>query len=91
MTPDPMTAPMVTVNGAYWRNCVNDPPKGWTLAFLLDTWDAESHDYDLQIAQYHDGKWWGIYDSSGEEIEIDLYSWWSPAPAIPAEVWEERE
>lgn len=89
--PDPMKAPTVNVSWAPWRSCVNDPPEGWTLAFLLDPWDAESHDYDLKIAQYHDGKWWGIYDSSGEEIEVDLYSWWSPAPAIPAEIWEECE
>ena len=89
--PDPMKAPTVTVSWAPWRNCVNDPPEGWTLAFVLDPWAADTHAYDLQIAQYHDGKWWGTYDASGEEIEVDLYSWWCPAPAIQAEVWEDRE
>ena len=89
--PDPMKAPTVAVSWAPWRNCVNDPPEGWTLAFVLDPWAADTHAYDLQIAQYHDGKWWGTYDASGEEIEVDLYSWWCPAPAIQAEVWEDRE
>lgn len=86
---DPMEAPKVTVSAAYWHSCINDPPKGWMLVFLLDTWSAASHDYDLQVAQYHDGKWWGVYDACEEEIEVDLYSWWCPAPVIPAEVWEE--
>ena len=89
--PDPMKAPTVTVSWAPWRSCLNDPPEGWTLAFLLSTWDVDAHDYDLQIAQFHDGKWWGIYDASSEEIETDLFTWWCPAPAIQAEVWEGAE
>ncbi|MBR6114305.1 MAG: ParB N-terminal domain-containing protein [Oscillospiraceae bacterium] len=85
--PDPAQAPQVAVSDRTWRSCVNDPPTGWTLAFLLTVWDGR-YSYDIQLAQYHDGKWWGVYDESENDIEIDGDDWWTPATAIPAEAWE---
>lgn len=86
--PDPMTAPTVTVSGALWRRCLEDPPKGWTLAFMFDAWgDDQLHDCDLSLVQFHNGKWYGVYGESDEEVIPDDCSWWLPAAPIPAEVW----
>lgn len=84
---DPEKAEQITVSDRRWRSCRDDPPEGWTLAFLLTVWDGR-YFYDLQLAQFHDGKWWGVYDKSEDDIEIDEDDWWTPAPAIPAEAWE---
>lgn len=89
--PDPMTAPAVTVSDRVWRSCVNDPPEGWALAFMLSTWNVAAHDHDIHLVQFHDGKWWGVYDEANEDIDVDLWGWWTPAPAVPPEVWEEDE
>ena len=84
---DPMTAPTVAVSSNRWRSCRDDPPKGWTLAFLLTLWDGR-YSYDVQLAQFHDGKWWGVYDESENDIEVDEDDWWTPAAVVPAEAWE---
>lgn len=89
--PDPMTATAVTVSDRVWRSCVNDPPEGWALAFMLSTWNVAAHDHDIHLVQFHDGKWWGVYDEANEDIDVDLWDWWTPAPAVPPEVWEEDE
>ena len=85
---DPMEAPTVTVCDRQWRSCRDDPPKGWTLAFKFYPWDADDHDYDMELVQYHDGKWYGVYSGSDQEIEITMYDLWLPAAPIPAGAWE---
>lgn len=85
---DPMTAPTVTVSDSRWRSCRDDPPEGWALAFKFYPWDTDSHDFDLELVQYHDGKWWGVFDNSDDELEITMYDLWMPAAPPPAEVWE---
>lgn len=85
---DPMTAPTVTVSNARWRSCRDDPPKGWTLAFKFYPWRATERDFDLELVQYHDGKWYGVYGESDDELEITMYDLWVPAAPIPAEAWE---
>ena len=84
---DPAEAPQVTVSDRTWRSCVNDPPTGWTLAFLLKVFDGR-YFYDIELAQFHDGKWWGVYDESEEDMDVDGDVWWAPAPAVPAEAWK---
>lgn len=86
--PDPIEAPTVAVSDRRWRSCRDDPPKGWTLAFKFYPYDAESHDFDVELVQYHDGKWYGVYDGSDDELEITLYDLWLPAAPIPADAWE---
>lgn len=86
--PDREAAPTLQVSDRVWRSCRDDPPTGWTLAFLFYPWDAEDHSYDLKLAQYHDGKWWGVYEDNAVELVISMYDRWTPAPAIPAEAWE---
>lgn len=86
--PDPMTAEKVTTSQHWWRSCLNDPPQGWMLAVKFYPWNADSHDFDLELVQFHDGKWWGVYENSDDELEITMYDLWMPAAAIPAEAWE---
>lgn len=86
-TTDPMTAPTVTTSQQWWRICKNDPPKGWMLAVVLTPVDKQRKYYDVDLMQWHDGKWWGVYDASDDEMDADD-SWWMPAAAVPAEVWE---
>jgi len=86
--PDPMTAPAVTVSDQKWRSCRDDPPEGWQLAFTVEIYHAPPHaSYDIELMQYHDGKWWGVYDASDDEMDCDD-SWWIPAPPMPPEVWK---
>ena len=85
---DPMTAEKVTTSQHWWRSCLNDPPKGWMLAVKFYPWNTDSHDFDLELVQFHDGKWWGVYENSDDELEITMYDLWMPAAAIPAEAWE---
>lgn len=84
---DPMTAATVAVSSNRWRSCRDDPPEGWTLAFLLTVWDGR-YSYDVQLAQFHDEKWWGVYDENENDIEIDEADWWTPAAPVPAEAWK---
>lgn len=86
--PDIASAAMLTVSGARWRSCRDDPPKGWTLAFKFYPWSAVEHGFDLEMVQYHDGKWYGVYGESDDELEITMYDLWTPAPPIPAEAWD---
>ena len=85
--PDPMTAPTVTTSQQWWRSCRDDPPKGWMLAVVLTPVDRSRKYFDVDLMQWHDGKWWGVYDASEDEMDADA-SWWMPAAAVPAEVWE---
>lgn len=85
---DPMEAPKVAVSDRQWRSCRDDPPTGWTLAFCFYPWAADSHDYDMALVQFHDGKWWGVYEHSDEEVEMDMYNLWTPAPPLPPDAWE---
>ena len=85
---DPAEAPQVTVSDRTWRSCRDDPPQGWTLAIKFYPWAESGHDYDLELVQYHDGKWWGIFEESTEEIDITMYDLWTPAAPPPAEAWE---
>ena len=88
--PDPMTAPTVTTSQQWWRSCRDDPPKGWMLAVVLTPMGGIQKYCDLDLMQWHDGKWWGVYDASEDEMDADA-SWWMPAAAVPAEVWKEDE
>ena len=85
---DPMKAPTVAVANARWRSCRDDPPKGWTLAFKFYPWNADTHDFDLDLVQFHGGKWYGVYGESDDEFEITMYDRWIPASPLPAEAWE---
>lgn len=85
--PDPMTAPTVTTSQQWWRSCRDDPPKGWMLAVVLTPMGGIQKYCDLDLMQWHDGKWWGVYDASEDEMDADA-SWWMPAAAVPAEVWD---
>lgn len=85
---DPMTAPTVAVSSNRWRSCRDDPPEGWTLAFKFYPWDTGGHDFDLELVQYHDGKWYGVFEGSDEELAITMYDLWMPAAPPPAEAWE---
>ena len=85
--PDPMTAPTVTTSQQWWRSCRDDPPKGWMLAVVLTPMGGIQKYCDLDLMQWHDGKWWGVYDASEDEMDADD-SWWAPAAAVPAEVWK---
>lgn len=88
---DPMAAPAVTVSDRVWRNCENDPPEGWALALVLVPWSNPPHaSYEIDLMQFHDGKWWGVYDASEDEMDV-TDCWWTVAPAVPAEVWKEDE
>ena len=86
--PDVMAAPTVAVAGGKWRSCRDDPPEGWALCFMFHPWAHAGHDYDLILTQYHNGRWFGVWEDSEDEIEIDMYDRWCPAPPIPEEVWE---
>ena len=86
--PDPMTAEKITTSQHWWRSCRDDPPQGWMLAVKFYPWHVDSHDFDLELVQFHDGKWWGVYENSDDELEITMYDLWMPAAAIPAEAWE---
>lgn len=89
--PDPMTAPKVTVSDRVWRSCVNDPPEGWALALVLVPWSNPPHpSYEIDLMQFHDGKWWGVYDANADEMDV-TDCWWTIAPAVPPEVWKEDE
>ena len=85
--PDPMTAPTVTTSQQWWRSCRDDPPKGWMLAVVLTPMGGSQKYCDLDLMQWHDGKWWGVYDASEDEMDADD-GWWMPAAAVPAEVWK---
>lgn len=85
--PDPAKAQLMASDGK-WRSCRDDPPTGWQLAFKFYPWDSDSHDMELELVQFIDGKWYGVYDKSGDELEITMYDLWTPAPPIPAEAWE---
>ena len=85
--PDVMAAPTVAVAGGKWRSCRDDPPEGWALCFVLTPYGAEAHEYDLGLAQYHNGRWFGVWEDSEYEIEIDMSDRWCPAPVVPEEVW----
>lgn len=90
-TPDPMTAPAVTVSDRVWRSCENDPPEGWALALVLVPWSNPPHpSYEIDLMQFHDGKWWGVYDANADEMDV-ADCWWTVAPAVPPEVWKEDE
>lgn len=84
--PDPMTAEKVTTSQQWWRSCRDDPPKGWMLAVVFTPMDRSRKYFDVDLMQWHDGKWWGVYDASEDEMDADD-SWWMPAAAVPAEVW----
>lgn len=86
--PDVMAAPTVAVAGGKWRSCRDDPPEGWALCFMFHPWAHAGHDYDLILTQYHNGRWFGVWEDSEDEIEIDMYDRWCPAPPVPEEVWE---
>lgn len=86
--PDVMAAPTVAVAGGKWRSCRDDPPEGWALCFMFHPWAHAGHDHDLILTQYHNGRWFGVWESSEDEIEIDMYDRWCPAPPVPEEVWE---
>lgn len=86
--PDVMAALTVAVAGGTWRSCRDDPPDGWSLCFLFHPWAHAGHDYDLLLVQYHNGRWFGVWEDSEDEIEIDMYDRWCPAPVVPEEVWE---
>lgn len=88
---DPMTAPAVTVSDWVWRSCVNDPPDGWALALVLVPWSNPPHpSYEIDLMQFHDGKWWGVYDANADEMDV-ADCWWTIAPVVPPEVWKEDE
>lgn len=86
--PDPMTAATVAVSSNRWRSCRDDPPEGWTLAIKFYPWDTGGHDFDLELVQYHDGKWYGVFEGSDDELAITMYDLWMPAAPPPAEAWE---
>ena len=83
---DPMTAQKVTTSQLWWRSCRDDPPKGWTLAVVFTPVNKTVKYFDVDLMQYHDGLWWGVYDACDDEMDASD-SWWMPAAAVPAEVW----
>ena len=84
---DPMTAPAVSTGDGRWRSCKNDPPAAWTLAFVFTPYNAQRKTFDVDLMQFHDGLWWGVYDACDDEMDTDA-SWWLPAGPVPAEVWD---